>query len=95
MKHAAVVSASDARSRRMRVWGEGNGCGATNRCRRTQEKSLAERGISHAMNLGMYDFFPLLAGKGPSVQFLQVFVCPCVRVCVCVCVCVGGMNCST
>lgn len=35
------------------------------------EAALAARGIGHAMNLGMYDFFPSLAGKGPSVRFLQ------------------------
>ena len=35
------------------------------------EGALAARGIGHAMNLGMYDFFPSLAGKGPVVRFLQ------------------------
>jgi len=33
--------------------------------------NLGERGISHAMNLGMHDFFPAKAGKGPAVKFLQ------------------------
>jgi len=32
---------------------------------------LKSRGIGHAMNLGCYDFFPLAAGKGNVVQYLQ------------------------
>ena len=36
-----------------------------------EEATLSARGIAHAMNLGMFDFFPALAGKGPAVQFLQ------------------------
>jgi len=35
------------------------------------EAALAARSVDHAMNLGMYDFFPSLAGKGPVVRFLQ------------------------
>ena len=35
-------------------------------------RRLAERGLAHAMNLGMHDFFPALAGKGNVVKHLQV-----------------------
>jgi len=32
---------------------------------------LDSMGIAHAMNLGMYDFFPKSAGKGSTVRYLQ------------------------
>lgn len=32
---------------------------------------LDELGIGHAMNLGMYDFFPKVAGKGNTVRYLK------------------------
>lgn len=33
---------------------------------------LDELGIGHAMNLGMYDFFPKVAGKGNTVRFVAI-----------------------
>jgi len=32
---------------------------------------IFDLGIGHAMNLGMYDFFPIRAGKGQAVRYLQ------------------------
>jgi len=34
-------------------------------------EGLAKRELSHAMNLGKYDFFPAVAGKGNTVKYLQ------------------------
>eukprot|EP00287_Rhodomonas_sp_CCMP768_P017850 CAMPEP_0202822352 /NCGR_PEP_ID=MMETSP1389-20130828/11008_1 /ASSEMBLY_ACC=CAM_ASM_000865 /TAXON_ID=302021 /ORGANISM="Rhodomonas sp., Strain CCMP768" /LENGTH=267 /DNA_ID=CAMNT_0049495255 /DNA_START=42 /DNA_END=845 /DNA_ORIENTATION=- len=34
-------------------------------------RKLDDLGIGHAMNLGMYDFFPKAAGKGNTVRYLR------------------------
>lgn len=34
-------------------------------------EGLAKRELGHAMNLGKYDFFPAMAGKGNTVKYLQ------------------------
>mmetsp|Transcript_42522 Transcript_42522/g.98946 ORF Transcript_42522/g.98946 Transcript_42522/m.98946 type:complete len:195 (-) Transcript_42522:18-602(-) len=37
----------------------------------SDKAGLSGRGLAHAMNLGKYDFFPQVAGKGNTVKYLM------------------------